>query len=170
MVTRGSCVMSIKPTAGVRLLPPPVRVLKPPRKLHIIKLDSQICSVWHENTCILAFLQYEAARQYRDHLWRSYEATGILPPNELDDRKYLRYHFMQEAKPVNSNGDLHLDIDSVYFQELRDICLRNIISLIIVTSITHDSSQHSTYHCHKYLREGKHGLNVRLLQKKWDTA
>lgn len=137
-------------TASIALDPRPVRRAALPKKLHVIKSGDHLHSVRHNDTSLLAFAHYEAAHQHRDYLWRSYEATGSLNQGDIRDDRCLRLPFIQEAKPVNSDGSTDLRVDDMYFNDLRQMCLKNIVSLLIVTSISNPSSHQCTYHCHKY--------------------
>ena len=152
-------------TAGIYLHPRPVRVSSP-KKLHVIKSGDKLHSVRHADTCLVAFLNYSTAHQHRDHLWRSYEATGTFF-QEIQDDQCLRLHSCKEAKPVNSDGVTDLEVDDIYFNDLRDICLKNIISLLVVTSIS-DQPHFCTYHCHKYVPDVNHNQAAGVLDKMWE--
>ena len=157
-------------TASILLAPRPVRRIVAPRKLHVIKLGDQLHNVKHTGTSLLAFLQYDAAYQHRDALWRSYEATGSLFQGELHDDRCLRLQYIKEAKPVNSDGVTDLTVDDMFFHDIRNLCLKNLISLVIVTSITYHSSHQSTYHCHKYEPDLTRRQLASLLEKTLEAS
>ena len=114
----------------------------------------------------MAFLQHDTAHQHRDYVWRSYEATGSFQ-KEIQDDQCIRLHSCKEAKPVNRDGVTDLNVHEIYFQEIRDICFRNIISLLIVTSISKQSHQQWTYHCRKYVPDVSHTQAASILDSNW---
>ena len=160
----------LMPTASITLNPKPVMKTTAPKKLHVIKSGDKLHSLRHKDTSLLAFLQYEAANRHRDYLWRSYEATGSLFQGTLDDDQCLQFHAIQEAKPVNSDGAVDLKVDHIFFHEIRSICLKNIVSLVIVTSISDIDLRHCTYHCHKYEPRLTHTQMAGLLEENWNEG
>lgn len=157
-------------TASLVLEPRPVRRVALPKKLHVIKSGDQLHSVRHDDTSLLAFSQYEAAHQHRDYLWRSYEATGSLDQGNIRDDRCMRLPYIKEAKPVNSDGVTDLKVDDIYFHDLRQMCLKNIVSLLIVTSISNPSSHQCTYHCHKYEPDLTLAQTASLLEDNWEAS
>ena len=78
----------------------------------------------------------------------------------------LKLPYMKEAKPVNSDGETDLIVDEMFFNDLRDICFKNIISLLIVTAVSRISLDTLTYHCHKYELDITDDRAAGMLEKK----
>ncbi len=153
--------------SGINLNPRPmIRPTTHPRRLHVLKMKDQLYSLGHTDACLIAFLNHDAAHSHRDYLWRSFETTGSLLYG-LENDHSLKLPYMKEAKPVNSDGETDLIVDEMFFNDLRDICFKNIISLLIVTAVSRISLDTLTYHCHKYELDISDDRAAGMLEKNW---
>lgn len=112
-------------------------VYTPPRPpLHVLQRREHVCGIQkNEHTYLLSFARQGDAALHRDMLWDNFLTTGQYPESVLSASSTIGLHRSCTRLPICANDQDSIDIISYDYLDLRAMCLRTFLSLVIVNYI-----------------------------------